>query len=85
MGNEVDENDKRKILTNKSSFNQSNCREIQDSDSELGSKEDFKKDLSKHIISDPKDPNKEEYRRTASIENIACRIYFCLEGGRDVR
>jgi hypothetical protein len=61
MGNEVDENDKRKILTNKSSFNQSNCREIQDSDSEIGSKEDFKKDLSKHIISDPKDPNKEEY------------------------
>ena len=34
MGNETDENEKKKILTNKSSFIQSNCRKIQESDSE---------------------------------------------------
>ena len=51
MGNEADGINKKKILTNKSSFNQSNCREIQDSDSENVSKEKFKKEISKHSIS----------------------------------
>ena len=58
MGNEAEGNVKKKILTNKSSFNQSNCREIQDSDSEMGSRENIKKGISKQILSDS---NKDEY------------------------
>ena len=59
MGNEADGNEKKKILTNKSSFNQSNCREIQDSDSENISRENLKKEISKHSI--PNSNDEEEY------------------------
>ena len=51
MGNEEDRNERKKILTNKSSFNKSNCREIFDSDSEIESAEKIKKDLSKQLFS----------------------------------
>ena len=51
MGNEEDGNEKKKILTNKSSFNKSNCREILDSDSEIASTEKIKKGLSKQLLS----------------------------------
>ena len=53
MGNEADGNEKKKILTNKSSFNQSNCREIQDSDSENISRENLKNGISKQSITNP--------------------------------
>ena len=59
MGNDPQMQDRRKILTNKSSFNQSNCREIQDSDSENGSRESIKKGLSKQSLS--ADSYEEEY------------------------
>ena len=71
MGNEVEGDDKRKILTNKSSFNQSNCREIQDSDSEVGSKENIKKGLSKQMLSDSnKEEDEDEDEMELSNNNI---------------
>jgi len=65
MGNEAEGNVKKKILTNKSSFNQSNCREIQDSDSEMGSRENIKKGISKQILSDS---NKDEYEADEEVD-----------------
>ena len=63
--------DKKKILTNKSSFNQSNCREIQDSDSEVGSKENIKKGLSKQMLSDSnKEEDEDEDEMELSNNNI---------------
>ena len=67
MGNEADGNTKKKILTNKSSFNQSNCREIQDSDSENASRDSLKKGLSKQSISVS---NGEEYEDVEESDTI---------------
>jgi len=50
MGNEAEANERKKILTSKSSFNQINCREIQDSDSE--NEDNLKKGISKQSLSD---------------------------------
>ena len=71
MGNEPEGNDKKKILTNKSSFNKSNCREIQDSDSKNASKEDIKKAISKQYISDSnEEKNEADEERDKSNDNI---------------
>ena len=43
MGNESQSDSKHKILTNKSSFNKSNLREVQDSDSESKIKKEKEK------------------------------------------
>ena len=67
MGNEEDGNEKRKILTNKSSFNKSNCREILDSDTENASREKIKKGLSKQLRSG--DSFGEEYEMEEEEEN----------------
>lgn len=66
MGNEAEVNDKKKILTNKSGLNQSNCREILDSDSEKSSREKLKKGISKHTISLS---NEDDYEENEEIEN----------------
>ena len=58
MGNEAEGKEKKKILTNKSSFNKSNCREIQDSDSEFASRQEIEKGISKQALSNS---NEEEY------------------------
>jgi hypothetical protein len=60
MGNEGDANERRKILTNKSSFNQINCREIKDSDSE--NEDNLKKGISKQSLTDSYE---EEYEADA--------------------
>ena len=67
MGNEADGNTKKKILTNKSSFNQSNCREIQDSDSENASRDKLKNGISKHSLSVS---NGEEYEEIEENDTI---------------
>ena len=67
MGNEADGNNKKKILTNKSSFNQSNCREIQDSDSENASRDKLKNGISKHSLSVS---NGEEYEEVEENDTI---------------
>ena len=67
MGNEADGNIKKKILTNKSSFNQSNCREIQDSDSENASRDKLKNGISKHSLSVS---NGEEYEEVEENDTI---------------
>ena len=93
MGNEADGNERRKILTNKSSFNQINCREIQDSDSE--NEDNLKKGISKQSLSDSYE---EEYEADAETNksnekvnnkepdsNLVEYTFFWREGGNTVK
>lgn len=93
MGNEGDANERRKILTNKSSFNQINCREIQDSDSE--NEDNLKKGISKQSLTDSYE---EEYEADAETNksndkvnnnepdsNLVEYTFFWREGGNIVK
>jgi len=83
----------KKILTNKSSFNQINCREIQDSDSE--NEDNLKKGISKQSLSDSYE---EEYEADAETNkfnekvnnneldsNLVEYTFFWREGGNTVK
>ena len=67
MGNEVDQNSNHKILTNQSSFNKSNLREIQDSSSESKLKKE--KERNNKSSSSLDNSIDEEYEADEEVDN----------------
>ena len=79
MGNESQSDSKHKILTDKSSFNKSNLREVQDSDSESK----IKKEKEKNNKSNSSlDSIEEEYEADGEIDKSSEKIKNIINNGK---